>query len=91
MSHVKSLKCRECNSKYAIDPINACEFCFGPLEVEYDYDSIRNTVTKKSIESGPNTIWRYHDFLPVDKEVADVFGQIFVHIDIDSPMLLGGA
>ncbi len=70
LSHVKSLKCRECNSKYAIDPINACEFCFGPLEVEYDYDSIRNTVTKKSIESGPNTIWRYHDFLPVDKEVA---------------------
>ena len=70
LSHVKSLKCRECNSKYAIHPINACEFCFGPLEVEYDYDSIRNTVTKKSIESGPNTIWRYHDFLPVDKEVA---------------------
>ena len=70
LSHVKSLECRECNSKYAIDAIIACEFCFGPLEVEYDYDSIRNTVTKKSIESGPNTIWRYHDFLPVDKEVA---------------------
>lgn len=70
MQHVKSLKCRECNSKYAIAPINACEFCFGPLEVEYDYDAIRNSVTRKSIESGPNTIWRYHDFLPVDKEVA---------------------
>ena len=70
MPHVKSLKCRECHSKYAIEPINACEFCFGPLEVEYDYDSIRNSVTRKTIESGPNTIWRYHDFLPVDKEVA---------------------
>ena len=70
MRHVKSLKCRECNSKYAIAPTNACEFCFGPLEVEYDYDLIRTSVTRKSIEAGPNTIWRYHDFLPVDKDVA---------------------
>jgi len=65
LSHVTSLRCRECSRDYPIEPINACEYCFGPLEVAYDYDSIARTVTRKSIADGPNTIWRYHDFLPV--------------------------
>ena len=70
MTHVKSLQCRECKSEYPIEPINACEFCFGPLEVAYDYQSIAKAVTKKSIEAGPNSMWRYHDFLPVSRETA---------------------
>ena len=70
MPHVKCLQCRECKSEYPIEPLNACEFCFGPLEVSYDYDSVAKAVSRKSIESGPNTMWRYHDFLPVEKESA---------------------
>jgi threonine synthase len=70
LTHVKSLQCRECKSEYPIEPINACEFCFGPLEVAYDYQSIAKAVTKKSIEAGPNSMWRYHDFLPVSRETA---------------------
>ena len=70
MTHVKSLRCRECKSEYPIEPLNACEFCFGPLEVEYDYKSIAKAVSKKTIENGPHSMWRYHDFLPVSKEAA---------------------
>lgn len=70
LPHVECLKCRECKSEYPIEPLNACEFCFGPLEVEYDYESIRKSVSRKSIEAGPPTMWRYHDFLPVDKEAS---------------------
>lgn len=70
MTHVKSLRCRECKSEYPIEPLNACEFCFGPLEVEYDYKSIAKAVSKKKIENGPYSMWRYHDFLPVSKESA---------------------
>ncbi len=70
MTHVKSLRCRECKSEYPIEPLNACEFCFGPLEVEYDYKSIAKAVSKKTIENGPHSMWRYHDFLPVSKESA---------------------
>mgnify|MGYP001160977025 FL=1 len=70
MPHVKCLQCRECKSEYPIEPLNACEFCFGPLEVSYDYDAVAKSVSRKSIESGPNTMWRYHDFLPVEKESA---------------------
>ena len=70
MPHVKCLRCRECGSEYPIEPLNACEFCFGPLEVEYDYESISKAVSRESIAAGPNTMWRYHDFLPVDRELA---------------------
>ena len=70
MAHVINLQCRECKSEYPIEPLNACEICFGPLEVAYNYDSIAKSVSRESIESGPQTMWRYHDFLPVEKEAA---------------------
>jgi len=77
LSHVTSLRCRECSRDYPIEPINACEYCFGPLEVAYDYGSIARTVTRKSIAEGPHTIWRYHDFLPVEAENAVDLGTGF--------------
>ena len=77
MSHVKCLRCRECDREYPVEPLNVCEFCFGPLEVSYDYDSIARTVTRKSIAEGPYTMWRYHDFLPVEAEEAVDIGAGF--------------
>ncbi len=68
MSRVKSLKCRECGEEYPIEPINVCEFCFGPLEVDYDYDLIRKNISKDKIKSGPLTIWRYKDLLPIENQ-----------------------
>src|SRR5687767_14781669 len=60
------LACRECGQRFPIAPIHVCDFCFGPLEVQYDYDLIRETVTRESIERGPIGIWRYKDLLPVE-------------------------
>ncbi|MBF2049476.1 MAG: threonine synthase [Leptolyngbya sp. IPPAS B-1204] len=59
------LKCKECGAEYEAKAIHVCELCFGPLEVVYDYDALRRTVTRESIQSGPNSIWRYRPFLPV--------------------------
>jgi threonine synthase len=47
-----------------------CEFCFGPLEVVYDYAAMHRNVTRETIERGPHSAWRYADFLPVDPEYA---------------------
>ena len=77
MSHVKSLRCRGCGSEYPVGPLNVCEFCFGPLEVSYDYESIARSVTRESIEKGPATMWRYDDFLPVDRKDAVDMGTGF--------------
>ena len=68
---VLGLKCRECERKYPKQPIHVCEFCFGPLEVDYNYQTIQKSVSRKSIERGPANLWRYIDLLPIDGEPTD--------------------
>ena len=70
MSVAKKLKCRECGREYELEPSNVCEFCFGPLEVMYDYAALAGHLTRERIEAGPPTMWRYADLLPVDAEDA---------------------
>ena len=77
MSHVTGLRCRGCTREYPLEPLNVCEFCFGPLEVSYDYDSIARSISRKSIEKGPHTMWRYEDLLPVEAEAAVDLGTGF--------------
>lgn len=73
MSFVNGLKCRECGREYPIEPIYVCEFCFGPLEVVYDYSNIKKSLTRDKIQSRPQNLWRYRELLPLEKEVADAF------------------
>jgi len=68
MGHVKGLKCRECGREYPIEPIYVCEFCFGPLEVAYDYNSIAAAVSREKIKERPQNLWRYRELLPIDGE-----------------------
>jgi len=67
-SRLKGLQCRECGQRFPIEPIHVCDFCFGPLEVEYDYALLASTVRRETIESGPLNIWRYRDLLPVNEK-----------------------
>src|SRR5215510_2876196 len=66
MDRVKGLTCRECGRSYPSSPAHVCEFCFGPLEVDYDYGVVRARVSRARIEAGPRSIWRYADLLPVE-------------------------
>jgi predicted ABC-type transport system involved in lysophospholipase L1 biosynthesis ATPase subunit len=68
MGYIKGLKCRECHRIYPTEAIYVCEFCFGSLEVDYDYDKIKSAVSREKIEKGPKSIWRYRELLPIDKE-----------------------
>jgi threonine synthase len=77
LTFTTALRCRECGRQYPIEPLNVCEFCFGPLEVAYDYDAIRAKVSRESIREGPHTIWRYDAFLPVGREHAVDIGAGF--------------
>jgi threonine synthase len=64
MKYVSALRCRECSTEYAVAPQHVCEMCFGPLEVAYDYDAIRSSITRAEIENGPASMWRYASLLP---------------------------
>jgi threonine synthase len=68
MSFVLGLKCKECGREYPKKPIYVCEYCFGPLEVVYDYKKIKQSLTKEKIEGRRKTLWRYKELLPVEEE-----------------------
>ena len=65
---MKALKCRECGREYPLAATHVCEFDFGPLEVAYDYDRIKKSMTKATIHSRTKSMWRYRELLPVAQE-----------------------
>jgi threonine synthase len=66
LGHATGLSCRECGRVYELSPQYACEDCFGPLEVCYDFPRL----TRADIESGPGNMWRYAPLLPVPSDIA---------------------
>jgi threonine synthase len=68
MKKMKALVCRECGKEYPTQAIHVCEMCFGPLEVKYNYDEIKAAISRRSIESGPQSMWRYLALLPIEGE-----------------------
>ena len=74
---VTGLRCRECQRAFPAEALHVCDYCFGPLEVAYDYERIAATVSRERIEAGPRTIWRYRDLLPVDDETPVDLGAGF--------------
>jgi len=67
MAAVEALRCRECRATYPLEARFVCERCFGPLEVAYDFSGLEADATKRRIQAGPASIWRYADFLPFDR------------------------
>src|SRR5436189_3323076 len=66
--YMKALKCRECGREYPLTATHVCEFDFGPLEVVYDYDQIKKSLTRQAVASRPKSMWRYRELLPVEKD-----------------------
>jgi threonine synthase len=64
----KNLQCRECQAVYPLDARYVCERCFGPLEVGYSHGSLAADIPglRRRIQGGPQNIWRYADFLPLE-------------------------
>ena len=64
--HAVHLVCRECRATQPLGPSYACQECFGPLEIGYEFPE----VTRAQIEAGPKNIWRYQALLPVPADIT---------------------
>ena len=60
------LKCRECGRLYPKEALHICEYDFGPLEAAYDYEAIRQRISRKIFTGRPQSMWRYRELLPID-------------------------
>lgn len=70
MSFVTGLICRECGRRYPKRLLAGCEYCFAPLEVDYDYRSISRKLSRELIRSRGKNMWRYRELLPLEGEPA---------------------
>ena len=77
MAFIEALTCRECARTYPAEALHVCDYCFGPLEVAYDYDAIAAQTTRESIAAGPLSIWRYASLLPATNDGAVDLGAGF--------------
>jgi threonine synthase len=65
MSDLYELRCKECGKAWGNAPRSFCEDCFSPLEVSFDYDSLKKTVRLESLAARTFNMWRYAEFLPL--------------------------
>jgi threonine synthase len=65
MPDLYELRCKECGKCWGNCPRSFCEDCFSPLEVSFDYPSLKKTVRREDLASRPFNMWRYSEFLPL--------------------------
>lgn len=68
-NHFTGFRCVECAAEYRIaDCKYVCPACEGNLDVLYDYEAVRQHLTKESLASDRNfTMWRYRPLLPIEE------------------------
>ena len=69
MKNVISAVCVECGAEYEAKPgTTTCEKCGGILDIKYDYEYIKNHVSREDMaDRHENSMWRYLEFLPVER------------------------
>ena len=64
-SYLSHLICSKCNKEYTLHSnMDKCR-CGGILLPQYDLELMRNSVSKNDLKHRENTIWRYHELLPI--------------------------
>ncbi len=65
--NVTHLECANCHKEYAANKLhNLCVECGKPLLVRYDLKRAAETLTKESLKTRPENLWRYAEVLPVE-------------------------
>ncbi len=70
-SYISHLECPKCGETYEENKIQQLCKCGAPLLVRYDLEKVKANVSREEIAKRPNTLWKYHEVLPVHNQ-ADV-------------------
>jgi threonine synthase len=82
MGQPTGLRCIRCGAEYGSNDrlFKGCPACLAQahpanLYVQYDYAQIRSRFDPRHLNGRPNTMWRYHELLPVGPEDAVSIGE----------------
>lgn len=65
MSELFELRCKSCGKTWGNVPRPFCEDCFSPLEITYDYDSLKKKARREKLAGRAFNMWRYAELLPL--------------------------
>ena len=66
--NVTHLECANCHKEHRANTLqNLCIECAKPLLVRYDLARAAETLTRESLKSRPENLWRYAEVLPVER------------------------
>ncbi|MGC8568704.1 MAG: threonine synthase [Nitrososphaeria archaeon] len=77
MSYVTKMVCSRCGKVY--DPREGHVMCekkdLGRLDIYYDYERVKESLTKSALASRPRDTWRWKELMPVDEKYAVRLGE----------------
>ncbi len=54
-----------CKTPFPAEALYVCDQCLGPLEACYDYEAVRQSMTRDTVAARPRNLWRYRELLPI--------------------------
>ena len=60
------LECPECGIIYPQELTPNCKECWGPLKIKYDYEIIKDNISKEKLSNRTFNQWRYIELLPIE-------------------------
>ncbi len=54
-----------CKTPFPAEALYVCDQCLGPLEACYDYEAVRQSMTRETVAARPRNLWRYRELLPI--------------------------
>ncbi len=67
-SYIHNLECPKCNNYYSAEEIQQLCSCGSPLLARYELDKLKHVLSKEDLKVRENSLWRYHEVLPVLSE-----------------------
>lgn len=66
MSFLRGSSCLLCGEPHLNELLRGfCSRCGESTVIDYDYESIRQAVSREKIETQPPDVWKYQEFLPI--------------------------
>jgi len=79
MSYIIKLKCALCGREYDVNAnIHRCqtEGCHGRVDIYYDYEKLKEIITREELQRRKGGVWKYFELLPVkDKKNIVTLGE----------------
>lgn len=69
MSYIVKLKCAQCGREYDIhEKIYKCKTpgCKGRVDIYYDYEKLKEIITKEELSKRKGGVWKYFEMLPLN-------------------------